>query len=340
MSYCWYRVSKGFSESLSFEEKIKACLFICQTSVPQVLQFLPEIWQEKKILSTNEKIDFLSNEGIHFDLYKLLDFEATLSEGINFENWLSGLLSKPSLFIRIRKNKTQIEKILNEKNISFQWVDDNCIALPNSTAIDQILPESSYVVQDASSQKTKSFFNPKPSEQWWDCCSGAGGKSLLLKDLEPSIKLTVSDKRSSILHNLKERFKLYSLSQPQQFVADVSNADLLQQIFKQNAFDNIICDVPCTGSGTWARTPEQLYFFEEKIIHEFSERQKKIAENVLPYLKTGGRLIYITCSVFKEENENVIDYLIQKHKVSLVSSTLINGLEIKADSMFVAVLKK
>ena len=98
--------------------------------------------------------------------------------------------------------------------------------------------------------------------------------------------------------------------------------------------------MPCSGSGTWARTPEQLYFFKEERIDQYATLQTQIASNTIEYLKTGGRIIYITCSVFKKENEDVVNELIKQFSLRAISMELINGVQRKADSMFVAVLKK
>ena len=173
------------------------------------------------------------------------------------------------------------------------------------------------------------------------CCCGAGGKSLLLKDKESNINLTVSDTRSSILHNLQERFKLYNHKAPSAHVLDTADMLATQNTVGNALFDGIICDVPCTGSGTWARTPEQLYFFNPSQAKEIAALQKKIAVNVSNYLKPDGTMYYITCSVFKEENEEVLNHLLDINKdITCISSQLINGINTHADSMYIAVLKK
>jgi 16S rRNA (cytosine967-C5)-methyltransferase len=195
-------------------------------------------------------------------------------------------------------------------------------------------------VQDISSQSTGQYFLPGKEQEWLDCCSGAGGKSLLLKFIEPKINLSVSDTRETIVRNLKDRFKQYGMPAPATFIADARDKTALIKNFGTKKFDNIICDVPCTGSGTWARTPEQLYFSKEERITEYAERQKQIAANAIEFLKPDGRLIYITCSVFKAENEEVVDSLVQEKQVTILEKKLINGLSQKADCMFIAVLVK
>ena len=163
---------------------------------------------------------------------------------------------------------------------------------------------------------------------------------MLLKDIEPGVRLTISDARESIIHNLKQRFRLYRHELPVAHVTDVANDAQLQKALGGKLFDNIICDAPCSGSGTWARTPEQLYFFDPAVINKFTALQQTIATNVCAHLKPGGRLIYITCSVFAQENEAVADAVIKKTGLQLIQSQLINGTGIQADSMFVAMLKK
>ncbi len=95
-------------------------------------------------------------------------------------------------------------------------------------------------------------------------------------------------------------------------------------------FDLIIADVPCTGSGTWARTPEQLCYFNEKQIEKYSALQKQIIQNVIPYLNPGGLFLYITCSVFKKENEGIVDFIKQKFNLEIVKMRLLKGYEIQA----------
>jgi 16S rRNA (cytosine967-C5)-methyltransferase len=340
MLYSWYRCSKALPAELSFEDKVKSCIFICETALPQLLQFLPEQWQQRKGASTEKRIAFLKDEGINFELERLASFPLHLSEGITPDDWLESMLQQPDLFIRIRKNKDKIEKRLQENQVAYREVTERCLALPNGSAADQLLQEEDYVVQDLSSQSTANYFSVNKNESWWDCCCGAGGKSLLLKDLQPAVELTVSDKRAGILHNLGDRFKRYQLRQPKQLVLDVTDAEAIKQQLNGQKFDHIICDVPCTGSGTWARTPEQLYFSKEETLQQYSQRQKKIAANVVPYLKEGGTLYYITCSVFKEENEDVVKSLLEQSDLRGESQQLINGLANKADCMFIAVLKR
>jgi 16S rRNA (cytosine967-C5)-methyltransferase len=321
MAYSWYRCAKGLPDDITLEKKIQMCLHFCQVQVPMSFEGPVQ-------------------EPLNLEANALFPFEIALSDGITKEDWLASMLVQPDLFIRVRKQKEKITDILRAEGIPYSFVTDNCLKLPNGAKIDKLLPPEIYVVQDASSQQTGNYFHPQKQEEWYDCCCGAGGKSLLLKDLEPTVKLTVSDRRESIIRNLKERFRLYGIPTPTAFITDVSEKDGIKKTLGSKTFDNIICDAPCSGSGTWARTPEQLYFFNTELVAKYSALQENIAINAAAHLKKNGRLIYITCSVFKRENEEVTDKIVEGAGLQLVESQLINGIANKADSMYVAVLQK
>src|SRR5690606_19545575 len=98
----------------------------------------------------------------------------------------------------------------------------------------------------------------------------------------------------------------------------------------------IILDAPCTGSGTWGRTPEMLSAFDSQAIGRFAALQRKLAAQAVKHLKPGKPLIYITCSVFAEENEGVVNYLRETHGLNVQQMAVLHGYRHKADSMFVA----
>jgi len=106
---------------------------------------------------------------------------------------------------------------------------------------------------------------------------------------------------------------------------------------KGQTYDLIICDAPCSGSGTWGRTPENLIHFKKESINQFSSLQKKIVSNTVPHLASNGYYLYITCSVYKEENEGVVAFIEDKFPhLQLKSKALITGYKKKADTMFAA----
>lgn len=341
MAYAWYRCSKAIGpHSLSFQDVVNACLFLCGSQQQTIKKFLPDAWEPVIDTNIGHKLELLKEHGVAIQINHLFAADIELSDHLLVDDWLMNMLQQPSLFVRIVKNEAVLLKVLEAHNISYKQIANACYALPNNTAVDKLWPDDAYWVQDASSQQTSTHFRPKKNEHWLDCCSGAGGKSLLLKTLEPSIKLSVSDVRKTILHNLQKRFELYHLKAPEIFCMDWTSAENIQRQMPGKKIDAIICDVPCTGSGTWARTPEEMYFFDAATLSNTTNLQLTISTHAASILKPGGKMVYITCSVFRQENEMVVQQLIENTGLILEEMNFINGIPIHADCMFVAVLRK
>ncbi len=196
------------------------------------------------------------------------------------------------------------------------------------------------VIQDFSSQQIARFFTLTTRHSplaLWDCCAASGGKSLLAVDSLPNIELAVSDIRPSILRNLKERFERAGIKKYQSFVADLAHSPLTTH---HSPYHLVLCDAPCSGSGTWGRTPEQMYFFTKEKIAEYAALQNKIIGHVTPHVAKGGYLLYITCSAFKKENEEQVQAVLGSGEFELVKMEILKGYDRKADSMFAGLLRR
>lgn len=272
-------------------------------------------------------------------------FGYELSTGISVGEWYDSMLLLPNTFIRLRVAAFNILPILKAKDLDYEQIGEQTIAFPNGYNLSELLPEQFYVVQDHASQQSLdafmglSGFKPEDKFTVWDTCSGAGGKMLMLKDKFPKAQILCTDVRASILYNLRARAKTYYHKNVVTRVLDSSDSKAVKKI--DNDFDCVLSDVPCTGSGTWARTPEQFYFFDPKQIREFQALQSSIAINAVTKVRPGGYFIYITCSVFRSENEDVVENVLKAHpQLTLLHQSLINGIEDGADCMFVAVMRR
>jgi 16S rRNA (cytosine967-C5)-methyltransferase len=293
-------------------------------------------------LPLNEKLEFA---GLHFKPEDIFPWYHLLSEGINGDDYSLSMLRQPGLFLRIRPGFAgNVTEKLKELGWAYSLENENALRLTNSQPVEKYFNVNrELVIQDLNSQEVgnviKRVFKDhhfSPSGVW-DCCAASGGKSIMLYDLYPGIQITVSDIRQTILKNLETRFMEAGIKPKGKFVADLSVPKPGKTF---GSFSFILADVPCSGSGTWARTPEQLYYFEEGIIEKYSQKQKAILRQLVFSLKEGGWLVYITCSVFKKENEEVVEQLISESGLELVYQTLLNGTKKAADSMFLAILRK
>lgn len=276
---------------------------------------------------------------------QVFSFSELLSTHIDKAAFSQSILHQPHLFLRIRPGcNKQVLTLFDEQNIPYKLIGTHCLQVPNGTPVNTLAQLDKWlVVQDRSSQQTgelilkANLFPVNDTFSIWDCCAASGGKSIMLADLYEHIQLTVSDIRDSILQNLKQRFRIAGVHFVNAFVADISRK---QQDVPNAPFDMILADVPCTGSGTWSRTPEQLYFFRQETLKTFTDRQYAIASNSLRWLKEKGYLIYITCSVFASENEEVISALVEKNGLKIMLQEYIKGYDVAADSMFISILQK
>ncbi|MGI8951836.1 MAG: methyltransferase domain-containing protein [Chitinophagaceae bacterium] len=344
--YCYYRLGHAL-KNLSIEERLKTAIFLCNNNAEDWNVLFSENWLVNWQNNLPDRIKFIQSLYPDFSVTDIFPWEDELTESLDITVFSITHLIQPNLFLRIRPGKgIQVIKKLHENKIQFQQINKNCLSLNNATKIANILEiNKEVVVQDYSSQEIQNFFPSIINHQpltIWDCCAGSGGKSILAFDILKKVELTVSDVRLSIIQNLHKRFKEAGLKNYKNFVTDLTNTKFKTQnsTFLNSSFDLIICDAPCTGSGTWSRTPEQLYFFTDKKINYYADLQKKIVSNVISYLKKNGFFLYITCSVFRNENEEIAAFIQKQFHFELVKQQLFKGYETKADTMFAALFQK
>jgi len=338
LCYCYFRLGKALM-NIPNSQRIVAALFLCSNIPDPLLDALKPSWGEKVLLPVEEKLAIIEGKEI---INNIFPWNELLSAGIDHLQFCKSLLIQPDLFLRIRSGKTeQVQLKLQQADIIFSRPNATCIALDNRTKIDElIILDKEAVVQDYNSQKVGDFLSLLPVQnkrRVWDCCAASGGKSIMAVDMLGDIKLTVSDLRESILINLRKRFATAGIKEYNSFVADLSVKRLPES---DDKFDIVIADVPCSGSGTWSRTPEQLFYFKNEMIEKYALLQKQIMSNVLQYVKPGGYILYITCSVFKAENEGMVSWLLERDQFNLVKMELLVGYSFRADTMFAALLQK
>jgi 16S rRNA (cytosine967-C5)-methyltransferase len=317
---------------------------------------------KKQLLLSNQGSDwqalFDDSSIPEVSLDTVFPFSNELSNGIDKEAFITNHFIQPDVFLRIRPGRE--EKMMNalqQAGIGFHAMSTNTLAVSAGTKLDGVAQvNKDYVIQDYSSQQVgellkkvkgerlkneaeivPSSLHPSPSTSIWDCCAASGGKSILAKDILGNVDITVSDIRESILQNLQKRFKEAGIFNYKSIICDLSKKT--DPRFQIENYDLVICDAPCSGSGTWARTPEQLYFFKKERIAAFQKLQQQIILNTINTVKPGGFYLYITCSAFKKENEEQTNFIQANSALRLVEQQIINGYTVHADTMFAALFK-
>ncbi len=167
-----------------------------------------------------------------------------------------------------------------------------------------------FEIQDEGSQLICQHIDPKPGEVVWDVCAGGGGKSLALAAMMKNKgRIVATDIRAWKLEELKKRASrsgIYNI-----FPADLNQMQNLREM--KNGADKIVIDAPCSGSGTLRRNPDAKWKLSEEKLFNFQKDQLAIIEKAIPYLKEGGRIFYITCSLESAENEEVMNQIFSKH---------------------------
>lgn len=343
LCYSFFRIGKSFSDQ-KMEQRILLGTFLTHNISHEILKRFNPNWNELISLPVSEKLKYLEAEN---EWRNLFPFITSISSELDLQNFAYSVVQQPDLFLRIRPGNKEI--VLNKlcaAEVEFKVINDSCIVIPNATKVDAILDlDREAVVQDHNSQQTVAIYKSeienlpagrhglKSKTAVWDCCAGSGGKSILLYDLFNGVQLTVSDVREKILYNLHARFKTAGIQNYNTLLANLALPDFQ---LPTSGFELILCDAPCSGSGTWGRTPEQLYFFDEKKIEHYSALQKNIVLNASRSLKKNGFFLYITCSVFRKENEDVVNFIQDNTKLKLKKMDYLMGYDRKADTLFSA----
>jgi 16S rRNA (cytosine967-C5)-methyltransferase len=149
-----------------------------------------------------------------------------------------------------------------------------------------------------------------------DYCAGSGGKTLAFAPrMENSGQIYLYDVRKGALLQAKKRLKR----------AGIQNAHMISEEMLEKKYlssmDWVLVDAPCSGSGTLRRNPDMKWHYDEGEIQHLVALQKEIFSKALRYVKVGGKIVYSTCSVFPEENEEQMVYFQKKFSIHLVKKS-------------------
>ena len=225
----------------------------------------------------------------------------------NTVNLLEKSLETPPVTLRVNTVKTSAEDLMQklcESGVKAKLCEvENCIQIENGMDIssNELYKQGFFYAQDMASQKAVAVLSPKPDSSVLDLCAAPGGKSFTMAGYMQNKGKIVScdlyESRVKLIEKSAERLGLDIIT-PTVNDATVYNENL-------GEFDYILCDVPCSGLGVIRRKPELKY----KTVTEFEELeniQYKILCNAVKYLKKGGRILYSTCTLRRNENENLV----------------------------------
>lgn len=213
----------------------------------------------------------------------------------------------------LKIDREELMKRLREKGFSPlpTTLSKEGILLNSPSPVSELpfLKEGYFIIQDEASQCVASIVDPKPGERILDACASPGGKTTHLAQKMENIGEIYA------LDLTKEKHKKIIELCHRLGVKIVKNilGDATQPLPEGLLFERILADVPCSGFGTLRRNPDLKWKRKEADLRRLSELQLRILENLSSYLKEGGILVYSTCTIFREENEEVIERFLKNH---------------------------
>ena len=214
----------------------------------------------------------------------------------------------------LKSSCEEIESILNGNSIGFKkcdWFDLAYIINNNDEnklrELD-IYKEGKIYLQSLSSMIPAILIEPKEGDNILDMCAAPGGKTTLMSMLSNNKALITACEKNKIRHDRL----MYNIQKQGAKGINIINQDS-RELSNYFSFDKILLDAPCSGSGTLLEDVESKGFIDKEYVEKLVKVQRKLLDKAIAILKSGGTLIYSTCSIFKEENEDNISYILNKY---------------------------
>ena len=215
--------------------------------------------------------------------------------------------------VRTRANEDELLARFREAEIAPEnsKIADGAWRVARSTPVLRALAEEGRVYfQDEASQLVAQLVGAQPGDTVLDLCAAPGGKTTLIADRIPDSLVIASDVSARRLATVDAAVKNQQLKNVSLTVVDGSQS----LPFKPGSFDRILVDAPCSGTGTLRHNPEIRWRLSEEDIPRLAVQQGLLLQNAVGALKQGGRLIYSTCSIEREENEDVVEEFLKRNK--------------------------
>lgn len=290
-------------------------------------KFAPAILSSYEAQALLARDLLLAEEHIQADIpeWAVASFEANFAE-----EWIveaQAFAKRPPLDVRVNTLKSMREKVMKQiarsgakptsiARYGLRIVSNKPFARQPNLQAEEAFQKGRFEIQDEGSQIVSDLIFAKPGETVLDFCAGAGGKTLALSAaMENKGQIHAYDVDKSRLAPIHDRLKRAGTRNVQVHSpgSDLSNL--------AGKMDKVVVDAPCTGTGTWRRRPDAKWRLDQKNLETRLQQQEEVLSEAAPFVRPGGHLIYITCSVLPEENENQIYSFIEDNpQFELVSA--------------------
>jgi 16S rRNA (cytosine967-C5)-methyltransferase len=305
---------------------------------PKVKDFINAVL--RNFLRQQPKLNLeFPTDSIKYNLPQWILDKLNVQYGKEAKKIIEGLNHHPALGLRL-SNKIKLEQyqdLLNQRNQSYAIYEDKII-LTKPCPVDEIpgFGEGLVSIQDIAAQESITILkkNLVSFTTVLDACAAPGGKACQILE-NYAVKLTALEINLQRLEKIKQNLQRLNLS-AKLIAGDAAQSDW----WNRERFDLIIADVPCSATGTIKRNPDIKINRLASDIVKFQLEQQKIILNLWPMLNQGGFLLYITCSIFREENQDNLMWF----KNNLPNVNLVDELQIFPtyfqDSLYYALVQK
>lgn len=236
--------------------------------------------------------------------------------------------TRAPLWLRINTQTTTVETFcsaLHTGDYTFEQVGKNTIKIDNAGEVMRLpgFAEGHFAVQDFAAQQAAVLLDAQAGDIILDCCAAPGGKSAGILESQPLLShLYILDSDPKRMDRVHENFA--RLGHQQRFIKQTSfivqDASLLAQNPSLPMFDRILLDAPCSATGVIRRHPDIMWLRKATDIDTLVTLQKQILSSAWQKLKPGGTLLYATCSILPQENQQQIEAFLASH----IDATLVD----------------
>lgn len=307
-----YAILRNYFKIVSIIDK-KDTLDIIGVTFLKILQLDTSIFEQVNIIDFDKlkKFNFNTDEASTYELPQFLLDKIKGQYPLNYADIINSLNERSSIDIRVNIIKAKlvdIIKILDQEKIAYDVSRYSPYAIRLHDAINpkhDLVKNGLIEFQDESSQLAALLLNPKRGSMVVDFCAGSGGKSLIFGMLmRDNGRIYAFDTNMRRLNNLTPRLEKSGLKNVYPEVISNENDAKVKRFY--NKIDYVFVDAPCSGIGTLRRNPELKFNINAKKLEELNKIQSTILDAAGKLLKKGGQLVYATCSILQEENQDII----------------------------------
>lgn len=256
------------------------------------------------------------------------------------ETFRKSIQEDPFVCVRIRRGQEESFLALAKKDgihLTPSKVQEGMFRVENPEVLfrGDSLENGLVTIQDEGAATIVPFGHPQKGEHWLDLCAAPGGKTMQLAEYVDHVM--AADLHANRVEKMEGNLTRGTYTNVETTVADATllNKDWIQ------TFDGVLVDVPCSGLGLLRRKPDIRYHRTEEDFHTILPLQQQILENASQYVKPGGTLVYSTCTIVPEENEEQVKTFLAAHEeYTLEEESRVDMIQNACDGFYMARLRR